>query len=115
MSRKGGCPVPDRCTPLPVHRPHCQQIPGVVWAASWRRDIRKGIFHDSLFPIQAVGTENVSFPKPVSFASWPVERSHGLSNLLFAIHPPAQFLSSVLVNNFDLIFITVVVRHMFSP
>jgi len=48
-----------------------------------------------------------------------VERSHGLSyllsNLLCAIHPPAQFLSSILVNNFDLIFITVVVRHMFSP
>jgi hypothetical protein len=45
-----------------------------------------------------------------------VDRSHRLlSNLLLAIHPPAQFLSSVRVNNFDLIFITVVVRHMFLP
>ncbi len=100
---------------VPVHRPHCEQITGVVWAESWRRDIRNGIFRDSLFPIWAVGTENVSFPKPVSFASWPVDRSHRLSNLLLAIHPLAQFLSSVLVNNIDLIFITVAVRHMFSP
>jgi hypothetical protein len=44
-----------------------------------------------------------------------VDRSHRLSNLLFAIHPPAQFLSFVVVNNFDLIFITVVVRQVFSP
>ena len=44
-----------------------------------------------------------------------MDRSHRLSNLLLAIHPLAQFLSSVLVNNIDLIFITVVVRHMFSP
>ena len=40
---------------------------------------------------------------------------HRLNNLLLAIHPPAQFLNAVLVNNFDLIFITVVVRHVFSP
>ena len=41
-----------------------------------------------------------------------MDRRHRLlSNLLFAIHPRAQFLSSVLVNNFDLIFITVVVRQ----
>jgi hypothetical protein len=44
-----------------------------------------------------------------------VDRSHRLSNLLLAIHPLAQFLSSVLMNNIDLIFITVVVRHVFSP
>jgi len=50
-------------------------------------------------------------PEPSTFASRLVDRSHNLSNLLFAIHPPAQFLSSVLVNNFDLIFITVVVRQ----
>jgi hypothetical protein len=86
-----------------------------VWAASRRRDIRKGIFHDALFPIKAVGTENVAFPKPVSFDLSSVDRSHCLSNLFFAIHPPAQFLSFVVVNNFDLIFITVVVRHVFSP
>ena len=41
-----------------------------------------------------------------------MDRRHRLlSNLLLAIHPPAQFLSSVLANNFDLIFITVVVRQ----
>src|SRR5713101_2122502 len=98
----------------PVPGPHCQEVTGVVWAESSRRDVRKGIFQDSLFPIQAVGTDNVSFPKPVSVALWPVDRSHRLSHLLFAIHPSAQFLNSVLVNNFDLIFITVVVRHVFS-
>jgi hypothetical protein len=95
--------------------PHCPQITRVVWAASWRWVIRKGIFQDSLFPIRAVGTENVSYAKPVSVALWPAGRSHRLNNLLFAIHPPAKFLSSVLLNNFDLIFITVVVRHVFSP
>jgi len=98
----------------PVPGPHCQQITGVVWAESWRRDIHKGIFHDSLFPIWAVWTDKVSFPKPVSFASWPVDRSHRLSNLLLAIHPLAQFLTSVRMNNTDLIFITVAVRHMSS-
>ena len=41
--------------------------------------------------------------------------SHRLNKLLFAIHPAAQFLSSVLVNNLDLIFTTVVVRHVLSP
>src|ERR1019366_9324442 len=61
------------------------------------------------------GTENVSFPKPVSAASCHVDRSHCLGNLRFAIHPLAQFLSSVLKNNSDLIFITVLVRHLFLP
>ena len=89
---------------------------GIVGAVSWRREIRNGTFHyDYLFLVEAVGTENVSFPKPVGFALCPVDRSHRLNKLLFAIHPPAQFLSSVLVNNSDLIFITVVVRHLFSP
>jgi hypothetical protein len=45
----------------------------------------------------------------------PADRSHRLSKLLFGIHLPAQFLGSVLVNNSDLIFITVVVRHVSSP
>ncbi len=89
---------------------------GIVGAVSWRRDIRNGTFqYYYLFLIEAVGTENVSFPKPAGFALCPVDRSHRLSNLLFAIHPPAQFLSSVRVNNSDLIFIAVVVRHLFSP
>ena len=41
---------------------------------------------------------------------WPVDRSHRLNNLLLAIHPLAQFLNSVLVNNFDLITF----RYMYS-
>src|SRR5450755_2232808 len=102
--------APNDCLKLivPIPRPHCQQITGVVGAVSWRRDIRNGTFHYYLFLIEAVGTENVSIQKP-SFALCPVDRSHRLSKLLFAIHPLAQFLSSILVNNFDLIFITVVV------
>ena len=100
---------------VPALRPYFHQITGVVWAASWRRDIRKGIFHDSLSLIHAVGTENVSFQKPVSFGLWPLLRSDCLGNLLRAVQPPAQFLGSVLVDNSDLIFTTVVVRHLFSP
>jgi hypothetical protein len=108
--------VPDVYLKLiPVLRPYFHQITGVVWAASWRRDIRKGIFHDSLSLIYAVGTENVSFQKPVSFGVWPGARSDCLGNLLRAVQPPAQFLGSVLVDNSDLIFTTVVVRHVFSP
>ena len=83
---------------------------------SWRRNIRNWTFqYYYLFLIEALGTENVPFPKPVGFAPCPVGRSHRLSKLFFAIHPAAQFLISVLVNNFDLIFITVVVRHLLSP
>jgi hypothetical protein len=101
---------------VPVPRTYCHQIMGIVGAVSWSRNIRNGTFYyDVLFHIEAVGTENVSFPKPVSTAVCHVDRSHCLSNLLFAIHPLAQFLSSVLVNNSDLIFITVVVRHLFLP
>ena len=100
---------------VPVPRPHCHQIMGIVGAVSWRRDIRNGTFqYYYLFLVEAVGTENVSFPKPVGFALCPVDPSHRLSKLLFAIHPPAQFLCSVRLNNSDLIFITVVVRHLFS-
>jgi hypothetical protein len=47
----------------------------------------------------------------VNFAWWPVGQPHRLSNLLFPVHPPAQFLSSVLVNISNLIFVTVLVRH----
>ena len=101
---------------VPVLRPHCHQITGIVGAASWRRGIRNGTFHyDLLFLIEAVGTENDSFPKQVGVALCPVDRSHRLSKLLLAIHPLGQFLNSVLVNNSDLIFITMVVRHLFAP
>ncbi len=108
--------VPDVYLKLvPALRPYFHQITGVVRAASWRRDVYKGIFHDSLSTIQAVGTENVSFQKPVSFVLWPVTRSYCLGSLLRALQPPAQFFSSVPADNSDLIFTTVVVRHLFSP
>jgi hypothetical protein len=112
--RKSVCSSPSPATwddSFGYRGSHCLQIIGIVWAVSWRRDIRNGTFY--YYP---VGTENVSFPKPVSFALCPVDLSHRLSKLIFAIHPPAQFLSSVLLNNSDLIFITmIVVRHVFSP
>jgi hypothetical protein len=89
---------------------------GIVGAVSGSRNTRDGTFYDDvLLRFDAVGTENVSFPKPVSSASCHVDRSHCLGNLRFAIHPLAQFLSSVLKNNSDLIFITVLVRHLFLP
>ena len=108
--------VPDVYLKLvPALRPYFHQITGVVWAVSWRWDVRKRIFHDFLSLIQAVGTENVSFQKPVSFGLWLVVRSDCLGNLLRAVQPPAQFLASVPEDNSDLIFTTVVVRHVFSP
>jgi hypothetical protein len=97
-----------------IPRTHCQQITGIVGAVSWCRDIRNGAFHYQLFLAEAVGAENDSFAKPVGFALCPVERSHRLGQLLSATDPPAQFLSSVRINNSDLILVTVVVRHLFS-
>jgi hypothetical protein len=95
--------------------PHCAQIMRVMWTASWRRNIRKRIFQDLLFPIQTVGTQNVSLLKPVSFVLWPAGRNHRLSNLFFITDPAAQFLRSVSPNSFDLIFDTVIVLHSPSP
>jgi len=44
--------VPDDYLKLvPALRPYFHEVTGVVWAASWRRDVRKGIFHDSLSTI----------------------------------------------------------------
>jgi len=108
--------VPDDYLKLvPALRPYFHQIKGVVWAVSWRRDTRKRTFHDSLFPVWAVGAENVSCPKPVSLALLLAIRGDCLGNLLRAVQPPAQFLGSVPVDNSDLIFTTVFVRHVFSP
>jgi hypothetical protein len=95
--------------------PHRPQIMRVMWTAAWRRDIRKRIFQDPLFPIQTVGTQNVSLLKPVSFVLWPAGRNHRLSNLFFITDPAAQFLRSVSPNSFDLIFDTVIVLHSVSP
>src|ERR1035441_4145248 len=84
---------------VPAPRPQCQQVIGVVGAVSRGRDIGNGRFHyDLLFRIDAVGTENVSYPKPVGFALCLVDRSHRLSKLLFAVHPPGEFLGSVFVS-----------------
>jgi hypothetical protein len=100
----------------PALRPYFYQITGVVWAVSWRRGIRKGTFHDDfLFPVWAVGAENVSCPDPVSLALRLAIRGDCLGNLLRAVQPPAQFLGYVPVDNSDLIFITVIVRHVFPP
>src|ERR1017187_5604386 len=99
---------------VPAPRPQCQQVIGVVGAVSRGRDIRDGRFHyDLLFRIDAVGTEYVSHPKPVGFALRLVDQTHRLSKLLFTAHPPGEFLGSVLVSNFDLIFVYVVVPHLF--
>jgi hypothetical protein len=101
---------------VPALRPHCHQITGIVGAVSRRRGVRNGTFHDyRLFLIEAVGTENVSFPKPAGFALCPLDRSHRPSKLLLAIHPSAQLLGFVVENEPDLIFVTVIVRHLFSP
>ncbi len=99
----------------PVPPPHGEQILGVVGAASGRRDTRQGTFPDALVPLEAVGTANASCPKPVRGAVRPVDGSQRWSHLLFALHPPAQVLRSVLVNNSDLVFTPVVVRHVCSP
>src|ERR1017187_5687036 len=99
---------------VPAPRPQSQQIIGIVGAVSRRRDIRDGSFHyDLLFRIDAVGTENVAHPKPVGFALCPMDRGHRLCKLLFAAHPPGEFLGSVLMRDFKLIFVNVVVRHLF--
>jgi len=95
-------------------RTHRHQITGIVWAVSCRRRIRNGTFNNDLFPIETVGTDNVSLPEPVVFALWPVDRGHCQSKLLDT-HPSAQFLSSVLVDDSELIFLIVVVRHVSSP
>ena len=42
-------------------------------------------------------------------------RVGGIVETGYPVQPPAQFLGSVLVDNSDLVFTTVVVRHVFSP
>src|SRR4029434_9722035 len=98
-----------------VPRPHCHQIMGIVGAVSWSRAIRNGTFqYYCLFLIEVVGTENISLPKPVCCALCLVDCSRHVKQL-FAIHPSAHVFSSVRVNNSDLIFITQIVSHLFSP
>src|SRR6476661_3384584 len=77
---------------------------------SRRRVVRQRVFQDSVAHLTAGRTENVSFLKPIRFTLYPLERCHRLHHLLFAAHPPAKQLSSVLMNYFDLIFTAVIVR-----
>ena len=51
--------------------------------------------------------------KPVGFALFGAECGHRLSKLLFAVHPPGEFLGSVFVSGSDLILMHVAVRHLF--
>jgi hypothetical protein len=87
---------------------------GIVRAVAWRRDTRNGTFHDyRLFLIEALGTDHIALPKPVGGALGVADRSRQrLSKLLNTIHPAAEFLGSVLVNDSDLIFAAVVVHHL---
>ena len=101
---------------VPALRPYFHQINGVMWGVSWRRYARERAFHNTLFPVWwAVVAEEVSCPKPVSLALRLAIRGDCLRHLLRAAQPPAQFLGSVLMDNSDLVFTTVIVRHMFSP
>jgi hypothetical protein len=95
-------------------RSYCHQILGIVRAVTWRRDTRNGTFHDDrLFPIEAVRTDHVALPKPVCGALGIADhRRQRLSKLLKAIHPVAEILSSIRMNDSDLIFAAVVVCHL---
>jgi len=116
ITSSSSMPLPGNYLQLvPALRPYFHQITGVVWAASWRRDIGNGTFHDSLFFIWAIGAENVSCPNPVGLALRLAIRGNCLGNLVRAVQPTAQSLGPVPVDNPDLIFTTVVVRHVFSP
>src|SRR5260370_19375664 len=87
---------------VPVPRPHCHQIMGIVGKVSWRRYIRNWTFqYYYLFLVEALRTENVSFPKPVGFALWLVGRNHrpvsfpkavGFPFLLLGHRPPPLIL-----------------------
>jgi hypothetical protein len=48
--------------------PTANQVMGIVGAVSWRWDIRNGTFQ--YYYLFVIGSENVSFPKPVGFALW---------------------------------------------
>jgi len=65
--------------------------------------------------MRAVETEDVSYLEPVSFGRRPTEPGDRLRDILWAVHPSAQFLSFVLMHNSQLVFATVLVCHAFSP
>ena len=88
-----------------VPRPDSKQIAGIVRVVPWGWDIRNATFEHYFMC-------RVSFPKPTGIALCRVGRSQRLSHLFFRFHPPAQFLRTVLVNDYDLIFISV--RHITS-
>src|ERR1035441_6340538 len=75
--------------------------------------IRQRIFADCRFHIPAEGTEwgcNVSFPQPVSRGLWFVKGRQRIGHISL-LNPLAHFFGSVLVNHFNLINGTVIVRH----
>jgi len=65
--------------------------------------------------MQAAETENVSYLEPVSIGWRSTEPGDRSGDILWAVHPSAQFLSFVLMHNSQLVFATVLVRHAFSP
>jgi len=70
--------------------------------------------HDRLFSREAVQTENVSYLHPVSFGGCPTEPSNRLGDLLWAVHPSAQFLGLVLVHDSHPVNTAELVCHPFS-
>ena len=88
-----------------VPRPHSKQIAGIVRIKSWGWDIRDATFEHYLLCV-------VTLPEPAGIALCRVGRSHRLCYLFFAFHPPAHFLRSILVNDYELVFMGV--RHMTS-
>jgi hypothetical protein len=99
---------------VPASRPHCHQVVGIVRAVPWRRHTRNGTFHDDrLFLIEAVGTHYAALPKPICGAPGVADhRRQRLSELLKAIHPACEILSSIRMNDSHLIFASVVVCHL---
>ena len=71
--------------------------------------------YDRQFCMQAVETENVSYLQPVSFGWRSTEPIERLGDLFLAVHPPAKFLSFVLVHNSQSVLATVLVRHALLP
>ena len=107
-------PCRGRARSAPVPRLDRLQITGVVRGAARRRDIQHGMLHD-LFSPRAVGTGDVPHHKPVGFALRPVGPAHEPNDIFRAVHPPAQLLIPLPANCPYLVFIAMIVCHLFSP
>ena len=64
-----------------------------------------------LLILAALRTQNISLPKPVRFVSSRTNPGDRTGQLLLTRHPHGQFFRSVHVNNSDLKFRIVLVRH----